>query len=239
MTPVSIALRALLGARRTWVLGVLSVIAGAIAVLIRVRADEFRWLDRYAEVTESLTIPTVVAFVALVLGASVVGDEREDWTILYLAATPVSRVRLAGAWVLAAWLMALVLLVPATAGAAWLGLGGGMGARGLLWLVVAVALASLAYAALGVLLALLVRRAIILGLLYIVLWEATIATFADSADKLSLGAYGRRLVAEGVPGAEEFRVPPVGAVTAVVVLIAVSAVGVWAGGRRLSRMELP
>ena len=47
---------------------------------------------RYAEITESLTIPTVVAFVALVLGASVVGDEREDWTILYLAATPVPRV---------------------------------------------------------------------------------------------------------------------------------------------------
>lgn len=239
MTPVAIAMRALLGARRTWVLGVLSVLAGAIALIIRVRAEEFRWLDRYAEITESLTVPTVVAFVALVLGASVVGDEREDWTILYLTATPVPRIRLVAAWVLSAWAMAMVLLVPAAAGAAVLGLSGGMGARGLFWLVMALGLASLAYAALGVLLALLVRRAIILGLLYIVLWEATIATFADSADKLSLGAYGRRLVAAGVPDAETFRVPPVGAVTAVIVLLAVAAAGIWLGGRRLGRMELP
>ena len=65
------------------------------------------------------------------------------------------------------------------------------------------------------------------------LWEATIATFADSADKLSLGAYGRRLVAAGVPDAETFRVPPVGAVTAVIVLLAVAAAGIWLGGRRL------
>lgn len=239
MTPVAIAMRALLGARRTWVLGVLSVLAGGIALVIRFRAEEFRWLDRYAEVTESLTVPTVVAFVALVLGASVVGDEREDWTILYLAATPVPRIRLVAAWVLSAWAMAMLLLVPAGAGAAFLGLSGGMGARGLFWLVMALGLASLAYAALGVLLALLVRRAIILGLLYIVLWEATIATFADSADKLSLGAYGRRLVAAGVPDADTFRVPPVGAATAVIVLLAVAAAGIWLGGRRLGRMELP
>ncbi len=239
MTPVAIAMRALMGARRTWVLGALSVAAGALALVILLRAEEFRWIDRYAEITESLTIPTVVAFVALVLGASVVGDEREDWTILYLAATPVPRIRLVAAWVLAAWVMSLVLLIPATAGAAWLGLAGGMGARGLVWLLVATSLAALAYTAFGVLLALLVRRAIILGLLYIVLWEATIATFADSADKLSLGAYGRRLVAEGVPGAEEFRVPPVGVTPAVIVLLVFAGAGIWLGGRRLGRMELP
>lgn len=220
-------------------MGGLSLLAGVVALLPVIRADRSQWLAGYAEVAESLTIPTVVAFVALVLGATGVGDEREDWTILYLAASPVARVRLVLHWVLASWCASLALLVPAVAGAAVLGLRGGMGARGVVWLVVAVAVAALAYCALAALLALLVRRAIILGMLYIVLWEGTIATFAGSADKLSLGAYGRRLVAQGVPTAETFRVPGVSVVTALVVPLAVAVAATWLGGRRLSRMELP
>jgi ABC-2 type transport system permease protein len=227
------------GARRTWGLGALSVAAGLLALVILARAAADVRLDRYAEIAESLVIPTVVAFVALVLGATAVGDEREERTILYFAATPVARLRLVAEWVLAAWAASLLVLAPAVAGTATLGLAAGMGARGLVWLVVAVAASALAYTALAALLALLIRRAIIVGMLYIVLWEATVATFAKSADKLSLGAYGRRLVAAGVPDAETFRVPDVSAWVALLVLVATSALAVWLGSRRLARMELP
>ena len=40
---------------------------------------------------QRLLIPVVTALVALVVGASAIGDEREDGTILYLAATPLPR----------------------------------------------------------------------------------------------------------------------------------------------------
>lgn len=239
MTAAAISFRGLLGAKRTWAMGVLSAVAGALGIVLLALVDQGERLDRYAELAESLTVPTIVAFVALVLGATAVGDERDERTILYLAATPVARVRLVMSWVGAAWVMSLILLVPAVVGAAALGLAGDMGARGLAMLVVAVALAALAYTALSALLALLVRRAIIIGMLYIVLWEGTIATFAQSADRVSLGAYGRRLVAAGVPDAEAFGVPTVGAWTALIVLIVVSVAAVWLAGRRLSRVELP
>ena len=39
---------------------------------------------------QQLFVPTVAAFVALVIGVSAIGDEREDGTILYLVATPQS-----------------------------------------------------------------------------------------------------------------------------------------------------
>lgn len=239
MTVFPIAFRGLVGAGRSWAMGALSLVAGAIAVLIRFRADAFALPERYADFSESLLVPTIVAFVALVMGATVVADEREEWTVLYIAATPVARVRIVAEWVLGAWCMALILLLPAVAGAAVLGWAGGIGVRGLAWLLVAVAVVSLAYCALAGLLALLVRRAIILGMLYIVLWEGTIATFAKSADRFSLGAYGRRLVAEGIPGVRQFQVPDVGVWTAVLVPVAVTVAAVWLGGRRLSRMELP
>lgn len=239
MTVAVIALRGLLGAKRTWAMGALSAVAGSLGVVLLLRVEESDRLDRYAELAESLTIPTIVAFVALVLGATAVGDERDERTILYLAATPIARVRLVISWVAAAWVMAMILLLPAVIGTAVLGLAGDMGARGFAMLVVAVALAALAYTTLAALLALLVRRAIIIGMLYIVLWEGTVATFAESADQVSLGAYGRRLVAAGVPDAEAFGVPTVGAWPALIVLIVVSGAAVWLGGRRLSRMELP
>ena len=37
---------------------------------------------------QRLVIPTITAFIAVVIGASAIGDEREDGTILYLASTP-------------------------------------------------------------------------------------------------------------------------------------------------------
>ena len=41
---------------------------------------------------QQLFVPTVAALVALVIGVSALGDEREDGTILYLVATPMPRV---------------------------------------------------------------------------------------------------------------------------------------------------
>ena len=40
-----------------------------------------------------------------------------------------------------------------------------------------------------------------IGVIYILLWEGSIATFAASAAKLSIAAYGRALVAERLPQA--------------------------------------
>ena len=52
---------------------------------------------------QQLFVPTVAALVALVIGVSAIGDEREDGTILYLVATPQSRLGLIATKVAAAW----------------------------------------------------------------------------------------------------------------------------------------
>ena len=70
-------------------------------------------------------------------------------------------------------------------------------------------------------------------------WEGSIATFAPSARWLSLGAYGRAIVAGGLPSATDENVPAIGALAAVVVLAAVATVSVLWCGRRLARVELP
>ena len=73
-------------------------------------------------------------------------------------------------------------------------------------------------------------------MLYILLWEGSIANFAPSAHKLSIGAYGKSLVAHALP---QGAVATSGPGTCVVVLAVVAAVGCWFGARLLSRVELP
>ena len=80
------------------------------------------------------------------------------------------------------------------------------------------------------------RRPVVIGVLYILLWEGSIATFAASADRLSIAAYGRVLAVEGVI---DVNAPEISAPVAVIVLAIVSAVAIRAAARRLSRTEMP
>ena len=59
-------------------------------------------------------------------------------------------------------------------------------------------LAALCYCAAAAWLAMVVRRPVVIGVLYILLWEGSIATFAASADRFSIAAYGRAIAVEGV-----------------------------------------
>ena len=192
--------------------------------------------DFYSGLLQSLTVPIVTALVSLVFGVSAFGDEREDGTILYLTATPQPRLGLAAAKVVAAWLSALCLLVPSLLLSAWLALGSQIHLSLVLWPLAGVAIASLAYCAASVLLSMYTGRPIVIGILYILLWEGSIATYAASAAKLSIAAYGRALVAQALPQAAK---PVSGPGTAVVVLAVLVAVTGWAAARSLRRVDLP
>ncbi len=179
----------------------------------------------------------MTAFIAVVIGASAISEEREDGTILYLASTPLSRLSLIVTKVLAAWTAALALLVPSVVLAALITLGSAADLDQILWPTIAVALTALCYCALAALLAMVSRRPVVIGVLYILLWEGTIATFAASADRFSIAAYGRAIASEGVAG--DNAAPSFGGTTGVIVLIAVSVVATWLATRRLTRTELP
>src|SRR5207248_1776314 len=82
-------------------------------------------------------------------------------------------------------------------------------------------LSSLAYCAAASWLSLMTRRPVVIGIIYIILWEGSIATFAASAAKLSISAYGRAFVAHALPQAAK---PVAGALPSATVLAVVVAV---------------
>lgn len=238
MIVTGIVLRGLLRARRTLALGLLPLLGVIIATAVAGFTEE-RLVDDYAGYVSAMLLPVVTAFVSLVLGASAVTEEREDMTILYLAQSPVSRLRIAFETWLAAWLASCLLVAPAALAGLVLGLRVDAPARSLLGLVVATPLAAAGYTAIAVLLGFLTRRAVIVGMLYVLLWEGSIANFAPSANRLSIAAYAREIVASGLGQPLEPAPADVGVPVALAVLVATVAVAVVLAGRRLRRMELP
>ncbi len=232
-----LTLRSLLLQRRTIVLALVTL-APIVTALAYALARPAGSNDNsfYSDLVQQLFVPTVASLIALVFGVSAFGDEREDGTILYLVATPQPRLELVIAKIAAAWTAALILLVPSLVVSGLLSLGSGSTVGLIGWPLLGVVLASLAYCAAAVWLSLHTRRPIIIGILYILLWEGSIATFAASAARLSISAYGRAFVAHALPQASR---PVAGTVPSALILAGVVGVAGWATARALRRVELP
>ncbi|HET6172561.1 MAG TPA: ABC transporter permease subunit [Gaiellales bacterium] len=232
-----LALRRLLLRKRSLLLAFAPLLAALVAVVQA--ADGTADAAAFASLMEQLFLPTVLPFLALVIGSSAIGEERDDGTILYLASTPLPRLAIALPAIVAAALTTVVLCVPGLAIVIALSPGSDFSVTSALWAVAAVAVAACAYAAAFGALSLRVKRPVVIGLIYVLFWEGSIATFAPSARWLSLGAYARAIVAGGLPSSTDFNVPAIGGFAAVAVLTAVAALATWWCGRRLTRIELP
>ena len=230
-----LTLRSLFSGRRVLALALLALVpvvaATAFASAGEIEPDLF-----WARLLQRLAIPTITAFIAVVIGGSAIGDEREDGTILYLASTPLSRLTLVLSKVAAAWTATMALLAPAVVASGAIALGDEATAAQIAWPLLGVALAALCYCAVASWLAMVVRRPVVIGVLYILLWEGSIATFAASADRFSIAAYGRAIAVEGVI---DVNAPETAPAAAAVVLLAVTALATWAAARRMTRTELP
>jgi ABC-2 type transport system permease protein len=232
---LGLALRALLGGRRALALALFNLIP-VIAVVVGL-AGEASNGPLYGRVVGNLVIPVQIALVALALAGAAVSDEREDGTILYLTQTPLPRMAIVGAKLLAVWLSTVFLTLPGVLAGAVVAADRGVDA--MLMTFAAATLAALAYSGLFIWVALRLRRAVITGLVYIVIWEGSIASFADSADRFSVAAYARRLAQDAQPDFAWETAAPTSVGVAVLALLLFAAGGLWVGSRRLERMELP
>jgi ABC-2 type transport system permease protein len=227
----------MLGRRRTLALLALALLPAVLA-LVAAATGAYDDADRFtAGLVERILLPVVAALVTVVLGASVIGESRDDGTIVYIVASPIPRPTIVVAAWLAAVATALVLLVPTAL--VVVVAPGAAGATGVVWTIVAMSLACAAYAALSLLVSLVLRHPVLAAVLYVVLWEGSVASFAASASKLSIAAYAKVVAAEGLSDAERLNVPDVSAPVAVGVLVAICAAAAPLATRALRRAEIP
>lgn len=178
-----ITARGLFGRRRFLLLFPLPVILVALAAISRgagVAADQ--WAQ---PVIEGLGLTVLIPITALIVGTGVLGSEIDDGTIVHILTKPLARraivlAKLAVAVVITGITVAIPLYVAGVlTGSVRLGLA----------LIVGGFLAALVYSAIFLLLSLVTRRPVLLGLLYVLIWEGLLSNLVSGTRVLSVQQY--------------------------------------------------
>ena len=134
-----------------------------------------------------------IPILSLVIASSSLGQLVDDQTLVYLWLRPNPRWQLA----LAAWGAAATVTVPATTAPLTVAaLAGARQAEAPLAVAASSLLATLAYTAVFTLLGLVLRRALIWGLVYVFIWEFFVARVGQGAARLSINTYPLSVLAE-------------------------------------------
>lgn len=190
-------------------------------------------LEAAVQVISNLGFAVLVPVVALVFASASLGDAREDGTLVYLWLRPIDR------WpvVVGAWLAAITVSLPLTViplGVAALLSGGGADLLGAT--VLAAIVGVIAYAALFVLLGLLVKNSIVWGLGYVLVWEGIVAAFGSFAAKLAIRGYTRSILTSITDIDLDLGDLPLAA--GIVVPLLAAVVALVLGARRLRDMDV-
>ncbi|MEV0425996.1 ABC transporter permease [Micromonospora sp. NPDC049836] len=175
-----ITARGLFGRRRFLLLLPLPALLLALAILSRsLGVDPGQWGPA---VLVGLGLAVVLPVVSLIIGTGVLGAEIDDGTVVHILTKPLPRwqivlPKLAVATAVSAATVAIPLYVAGVlAHSVRLGLA----------LAAASALGALAYSALFLALSLLTRRPVLLGLVYVLIWEGLLGRFVDGTKVLSV-----------------------------------------------------
>ncbi|MBQ1019530.1 ABC transporter permease [Micromonospora sp. D93] len=178
-----ITARGLFGRRRFLLLLPLPLVLLGLAVLCRsLGVDPGQWGP---PVLVGLGLAVVLPVVALIIGTGVLGAEIDDGTVVHILTKPLPR------WQIVLPKLAVATGVSAVTAAVPLYVAGVLAdsVRLGLGLAVAAALGALAYSALFLALSLVTRRPVLLGLVYVLIWEGLLGNFVSGTKVLSIQQY--------------------------------------------------
>jgi ABC-2 type transport system permease protein len=226
-TIIKLALQALLGRRRFWLLIALPLALIGLTALIRALSSD---PDAAWPMISFLGYPLVLPLVAILAASSVLGPEVDDGSIVYLLSKPVSRHAIAISKWLVAWSATLVV---GSIGVFIAALVAGGGEQALGWFVGAL-VAGTTYSALFLALSSLTRHAVVIGLIFVLIWEGLAGGFLSGVAWLSVGQWGIRIGHEASASLDD----PASLPWALLASLAVTLGGVWFAGDRLRSFAL-
>ncbi|MDQ4054009.1 MAG: ABC transporter permease [Actinomycetota bacterium] len=229
-TIVRLGVRSIFGRRRGILLFALPVVLVGLAVLVRVLVGADAGPAR--DTLEGLGLIVIVPLVALLATTGLLAPEIDDGSISYLLAKPISRHSIVISKLVVAATCVLVfaavpvliaglILLPDHAGFA---VGFALGAL----------TGGIAYCAVFALLSVMNRHAVVIGLIYLLVWESLLGNLLAGVRWLSVTQWAAGLV-EPLADVDLVVLSPVYAATA---MAAVIVLGTWLTGRRLRAFNL-
>ena len=187
--------RMLLG-RRRWiavlVCNALPVLIAWLFVIEQDQIDPEMAVDFTGGIVATIVLTGLLPLASLVFGTTAFGQEVEDGTLGYLLAKPTARWRIVVTKVAVAAAASVVAILPGVVLTGWVVLGSPVHPliRGF---AVGIPVASLLYAGIFLALSLYTRRALILGLLYVIGWEGALSRVFIGTRALSVREYATTL----------------------------------------------
>jgi ABC-2 type transport system permease protein len=233
----SLTIRQLAGSRRIWLVLAFVSLPLLAALLFRT-ADSTATPAHFADnVTARLLASGILPLVILLLATSAFGNEVSDRTLVYLVMKPLSRWRIVAAKLLAAFVVGGVP-VAASGFATVLVIENG-DVRGAAATGVGLLVGAAAYAAIFTWTGLATRHAVVFGLIYVFIWEASLAAYLDGIRFLSVRRYSLAWISaldnDRLKTLDLSLDAGVGVAGALIVIAAFSVLAV----RTLGRMDVP
>lgn len=232
-TVARLTYRALLGRRRAAVLLILPVLLIFIAVAVRA----FNGVDDQtaSEVLGGFALATMIPLIGVIAGTGAIGPEIDDGSIVYLLAKPVTRPTIIFTKLIVAIAVTMVFSAVPTFIAGFILNGNGQQIA--VSYTIAALVASIAYSALFLLLGTVSRHAVVIGLVYALVWETLFGSLVAGARTLSVQQWSLA-VAEKTAGGDGLITSDVGLPLAIVLLVGVTVVATWYAGQKLRTLTL-
>ncbi len=231
-TIIRLGLRSVFGRRRGILLFILPLVLIGLAVLVRVLvgADQ----DSAEDTLNALGLAVIVPLIALLATTGLLAPEIDDGSISYLLAKPISRHSIvasklavaAGCVLVFAVLPMLVAGLVLLMDTPELALGFAVGSL----------VGGVAYCALFAWLSVMTKHAVVIGLIYLLIWEGLLGGLLDGVRWLSITRWARAIT-ESVADITGL-VGQLGTTYAVIASAVVIVLGTWYTGQRLRAFNL-
>ncbi|MFC4495510.1 ABC transporter permease subunit [Streptomyces ovatisporus] len=232
-TVARLTYKALLGRRRALILFALPLLLLVVAVAVRTLTGMDDEVTR--ELLGGFALATMVPLIGVVAGTGAIGPEIDDGSVVYLLAKPLKRSSIIFTKLLVAIGVTVVFSAVPTLLAGFV-LNGNSQQIAVAY-AVAAAIASVAYSALFLLLGTVSRHAVVIGLVYALIWEALFGSLVDGARALSVQQWALAL-AQKVADSGAGITSEVGLTTGLTLLLVATVGGTWYASRRLRTLTL-
>ncbi len=232
-----LSLRQLVGKRRMVLMALFAALPVLAAVIFRIGnpdVDHQKWVANV--LLNGLIVTTLLPLLTLVSGTTAMGMEIEDGTIVYLLAKPLRRLDIVLAKLAATWVPTAFLLLVSEVASAAIALGGGSSL--LVGFAIAIALGSLVYCCVFMALSISTRHALVVGLIYVFLWEGVVTGLFTGTRIFSVRQYTLGVADLIANVSQRTFQAKLGGGPALVLMAIVGVLAITFAVRRLSQLEI-